>query len=100
MPSRLTPAMNQALETTDAPFGRAVADLKPFRRTFAAETLWKPLDDGWELKAPPPDHPGEALAIPEKLFEHHALLFTPDLKPFSEVDETYTREVLSFGPPP
>ncbi len=98
--SRLAPAMNRTLETTDTPFGRAVADLKPYRRTIAAETLWKPLEDGWELKPPPPDRPGENMAIPEKLFEHRALLFTPDLKPFSEVDETYTREILSFGPPP
>jgi len=100
VPSRLAPAMNQSLETTDTPFGRAVADLKPFRRTFAAEALWKPLEDGWELKAPAPDHPDMALAIPEKLIEHRALLFTPDLKPIAEVDETYTREILSFGPPP
>jgi hypothetical protein len=99
VPSRLTAAMNQSLETTDTPFGRAVADLKPFRRTFAAETLWKPLEAGWEMRAPGPDHPGETLAIPDRIFEHRALLFTPDMKPFSEVDETYTGEILSFGPP-
>jgi hypothetical protein len=100
VPSRLAPLMNQALETTDTPFGRAVGDLKPFRRTFAVETLWRPLPDGWELTAPPPDDPGRTLAIPEKLFEHRALLFAADLKPIAEVDETYTREILGFGPPP
>jgi hypothetical protein len=100
VPSRLTAAMNQSLESTDTPFGRAVADLRPFRRTFAAETLWRPLETGWEMRAPGPDHPGETLAIPDRIFEHRALLFTPDMKPFSEVDETYTGEILSFGPPP
>ena len=99
VPSRLTAEMNRLLETTDTPFGRAVADLKPFRHTFVAEILWKPLDDGWEQRTPTADYPQQALAIPPKLFEHRALLFTPDLKPISEVDETYTDENLAFAPP-
>lgn len=99
VPARLTPEMNRLLETTDTPFGRAVAALTPFRRTFAVEVHWKPLPDGWELEPPPADHPAAALAIPEKLFEHRALLFTPDLKPIAEVDENYTRENLAFTPP-
>ncbi len=99
VPSRLTAEMNRLLETTDISFGRAVAALKPFRQTFAVELLWKPLDDGWESRPPPPDHPGETLAIPAHLFEHRALLYTPDLKAISEVDEIYTRENLAFPLP-
>jgi chorismate-pyruvate lyase len=99
VPSRLTTEMNRLLETTDTTFGRAVADLKPFRQTFAAEVLWKPLD-GWEQRAPAADHPQQALAMPPKLIEHRALLFAPDLKPISEVDETYTSQNLTFAPPP
>ena len=99
VPSRLTAEMNRLLETTDIPFGRAVADLKPFRQTFAAEILWRPLDDGWELRAPPADRPERTLEIPPRLLEHRALLYTPDLKPIAEVDETYTRENLAFAPP-
>ena len=99
VPSRLTAEMNRLLETTDIPFGRAVAELKPFRRTFAAEILWRPLEDGWELRAPAADHPEEMLEIPPKLFEHRALLYAPDLKPIAEVDEIYTRENLGFAPP-
>ncbi len=99
VPSRLTREMNRLLETTDTPFGRVVADLKPFRQTFAAEVLWKPLDDGWEQRPPAADHPQQALAIPPKLFEHRALVFTADFKPISEVDETYTGENLAFVPP-
>jgi hypothetical protein len=99
VPSRLTAEMNRLLETTDTPFGRAVADLKPFRRTFAVEINWKPLDDGWEMRPPPADHPDQPLDVPLILFEHRALLLTPDLKPISEVDENYTRENLAFAPP-
>jgi len=99
VPSRLTAEMNRLLETTDTPFGRAVADLKPFRRTFAVEINWKPLDDGWEMRLPTADHPDQALVLPSILFEHRALLLTPDLKPISEVDENYTRENLAFTPP-
>jgi hypothetical protein len=99
VPSRLTAEMNRLLETTDIPFGRAVASLKPFRQTFAVEILWRPLDEGWEQRAPGADHPGQILEIPSKLFEHRALLYTPDLKPIAEVDETYTRDNLAFAPP-
>lgn len=99
VPARLTAEMNHLLETTDTPFGRAIADLRPFRRTFAVEIHWKPLDDGWEQRPPPADHPQQELAIPAKLFEHRALLYTPDLKPISEVDEVYTSANLAFAPP-
>ena len=91
--------MNRLLETTDTPFGRAVADLKPFRRTFAVEINWKPLDDGWKMHPPLADHPDQILALPPILFEHRAILLTPDLKPISEVDENCTRENLAFAPP-
>jgi chorismate-pyruvate lyase len=99
VPSRLSAEMNRTLETTDTPFGRAIAALKPFRRTFDVEVLWKPLDDGWEKGPPPVDHPEQTLAVPVRLFEHRALLYTPDLKPISEVAETYTRENLAFPLP-
>jgi hypothetical protein len=89
VPSRLTAEMNSVLETTDTPFGRAIADLKPFRRTFAAVVLWKPLDDGWEGRA----------SLPAHLFEHRALVYASDFKPVSEVDEIYTRDNLAFTPP-
>jgi chorismate-pyruvate lyase len=99
VPSRLTAEMNALLETTDTPFGRAVADLKPSRQTFAVEVLWKPLPDGWEERAPTADHPEQTLDIPHRLFAHRALLFTPERKPISEVEEIYTNENLAFTPP-
>jgi chorismate-pyruvate lyase len=99
VPSRLTAEMNRLLETTDISFGRAVADLKPFRQTFATELLWRPLNESWELDAVPADHPGQILTMPPKLFEHRAVLFTLDNKPIAEVHETYTSENLAFPPP-
>jgi len=48
---------------------------------------------------PTADHPQQPLAIPPQLFRHRALVITPDLKPISEVAETYTSENLAFAPP-
>jgi len=72
VPSRLAPAMNQTLETTDTPFGRVVADKKPFRRS-SRRTLWKPLEDGWEMRTPPPDRPSEKSCDPRKTIRTSAL---------------------------
>jgi hypothetical protein len=85
VPSRLTAEMNHQLETTDNPFGRAVADLKPLRQTFAAEMLWKPLDDGW-LGAAPADRRPSAAGI-----DHSAENF-----PASRI-ALYARSQANFG---
>jgi hypothetical protein len=99
VPARLTPEMNQVLETTDTPFGKAVAALHFRRHTLAADLLWRPLPQGWEMGATAaPDETG-ALAIPGHVLEHRAVLSTPDGEPFSEVVETYTGEILDFPPP-
>jgi hypothetical protein len=101
VPARLTAEMNRVLETTSTPFGKAVQDLHPYRRTFAAAVLWQPLPDGWEtrpLSAEPQDS-ARALPIPEALFEHRAVLYSGDGKPFSEVDEVYQRALLDFRLP-
>lgn len=87
VPSRLTPEMNKALETTDAPFGKVVKPLAPYRRTFAAQTFWSAANA-----------PGDApkLSIPRELFEHRAVLYSRENLPFSEVDEVYQRDLLDF----
>jgi len=43
--------MNQALDTSDVAFGRAVQALQFRRRTLSAELLWSPLPQGWEMNA-------------------------------------------------
>ena len=97
VPARLTPEMNRLLETTDTPFGKAVAALGFTRETFAATTVWTPLPKGWETKPPMPDHPEAHLDLPPVLFEHQAVLYDKQHRPFSEVDEHYTREILDFS---
>jgi hypothetical protein len=100
VPGRLTPEMNRVLETTDTPFGKAVAALQPYRRTFAVTLLWSPLPDGWERGSDRlPAAAGRMLAIPDAMFEHRAVLYTGEHRPFSEVDEVYQRQLLSFPPP-
>lgn len=96
VPSRLTPEMNRLLETTETPFGKAVAPLTPTRQTFAAEVLWEVLPKDWDTRPPPADHTDKALDMPPVLFEHHAVLYDAERRPFSEVDEHYTSEVLAF----
>jgi chorismate-pyruvate lyase len=95
VPERLTAEMNRALETSGAPFGKVVQPLQPYRQTFAVKVLWSPLPDGWEL-GPAPRSTGGVLAIPDALFEHRAVLYTAEHKPFSEVHEVYQRELLAF----
>jgi hypothetical protein len=99
VPARLTPEMNHVLETTDTPFGKAVAALHFRRHTLSANLLWRPLPKGWEMGATPAPQEAGALMIPDHVLEHRALLSTPDGEPFSEVVETYTGEVLAFLPP-
>jgi chorismate-pyruvate lyase len=101
LPGRLTPEMNHALETSDTPFGRVIAPLEPFRRTFAARLLWSPLPEGWERSAHavPPCQSSGPLAIPAALFEHRALVLGRDNRPIAEVHEVYQDDLLAFAPP-
>src|SRR5690349_4394209 len=45
VPGRLTPEMNQTLDTSDAAFGRVVQPLHFQRHTFEAKLLWSPLPE-------------------------------------------------------
>ncbi len=99
VPARLTPEMNHVLETTDTPFGKAVAALHFHRHTLSADLLWRPLPKGWEMGAARVQDDDGTLSIPDHLIEHRAVLSTPDGEPFSEVIETYSSEVLAFPPP-
>ncbi|WP_198321782.1 MULTISPECIES: hypothetical protein [Methylococcus] len=99
-PARLTAEMNRLLETTDTPFGKAVAALVPYRQTFSARLLWSPLPENWAVagRTEPPPRSSAGLAIPAGLFEHRAVLYTRDNLPLSEVHEVYQRDILGFAP--
>jgi hypothetical protein len=77
-----------------------VAPLEPYRRTVAVRLLWRPLPEGWErgTRAGAAGPSGGTLAIPDALFEHRAVLYTRDHRPFSEVVEVYQRQLLAFPP--
>ena len=74
LPGKLTDAMNETLEHTETPFGRAVAALHFSRRNFSTDFL-------------PPKG--------KNVLRHSAVLLTDKGQPFSFVVETYTREILS-----
>jgi hypothetical protein len=101
VPSRLTAQMNRVLESTDTPFGKAVQPLGPYRQTFDVRVLWSPLPEGWERTSDGrrPCATAGALTIPDALFEHRAILYTRQHKPFSEVHEVYQRQILAFPAP-
>lgn len=83
VPSRLTSAMNAALDGTQAPFGHVVRPLGPSRRNRSLTMLWRPESGG----LPGPGEP---------LFSVEAVL-TAGGVPFCEVAETYTGAVLIQG---
>ena len=73
LPGKLTDAMNDALDHSQTPFGRAVAALHFSRRNL--ETVYLP--------------PGG-----QSVLRHSALLTTDKGEKFSFVVETYTRQIL------
>jgi hypothetical protein len=97
VPGRLTPEMNQLLDTTDTPFGAVVRPLHFQRHTLSATLLWLPLPAGWEMNARGARDVVADQPMPSKLLEHRAVLTLPDGTPFSEVVETYTDNVLAFS---
>jgi len=100
VPDRLTADMNRLLNTTRTPFGKVVQPLEPYRQTFSVKLLWSPLPDGWERGSIASSTGATGvLTIPDALFEHRAVLYTREHKPFSEVDEIYQGQLLAFPPP-
>jgi hypothetical protein len=72
VPSRLTPAMNHTLNTSDTPFGTVVKPLDFHRVTLSAQ----PMREG------------------RTVFQVRALLLTPDNQPISLVVENYQQDLL------
>lgn len=77
VPERLTPAMNQILDTTEVPFGTVVKPLNFHRKTLKMQAL---------------DEPVLALRVT-------AVLATGEGVPFSLVIENYARELVTGGQP-
>ncbi len=98
VPSRLTDSMNHELDSTDTPFGKVVQPLHFRRQTLAADLLWSPLPQGWEIGAPLPPSHTDVLEIPHFLLQHRAVLYDQANRPFSLVVESYTSNLLAFPP--
>jgi len=96
VPGRLTPEINNVLDTTNTPFGKAVQRLHFHRHTISARVLWPLLPEGWEMSSAAPIEGIGELSVPAHVLEHRAVLMLPDGTPFSEVVETYTGNVLAF----
>ncbi len=96
VPALLTPEMNGQLDTSDTSFGRVVQPLRFRRQTLAAELLWQPLPEGWEMGAALPTEDAGALAVPAFVLQHRAVLTLPDGRAFSALVESYTAGVLAF----
>ncbi len=94
VPTRLTPEMNQLLDTTDTPFGKVVQELHFQRHTLSSTLLWRPLPEGWETNPAAAQDRAAPLQIPPDVLEHRALLVLPDGTAISEVVETYTGEIF------
>lgn len=95
VPSRLTAAMNQQLDSSDVPFGKVVQPLHFRRQTLSAELLWSPLPQGWDAGASLPPASSTPLAIPDHVLQHRAVLYAADNQPSSLVVESYTGRVLT-----
>jgi hypothetical protein len=99
VPGRLTVAMNRVLDTSDTPFGKAVQALHFQRHTIESSLLWQPLPGDWDMQPPAPALAAATLRMPAAVLEHRAILTLPNGTPFSEVVETYSRNVLAFPAP-
>ncbi|AYD05071.1 hypothetical protein G6L94_33600 [Agrobacterium rhizogenes] len=98
VPARLTAEMNQALNTSDIAFGRAVLALNFTRTNLSAKLLWSPLSEGWDMDGLIASGRGSP-TLPPFLLEHRAVLKLPDGTPFSTLVESYTSKVLDFPVP-
>lgn len=98
LPAKLTAEMNQALNTSDIAFGRAVQALNFTRTNLSAKLLWAPLSEGWDVDGLVA-HETSSPSLPPLLLEHRAVLKLKDGTPFSAVVESYTDKALDFPVP-
>ncbi len=90
IPERLPPEVRSALETTDLPFGGAIARLRPSRRTyFVSFPELRTASEAGTAGCPfglPPSMP---------VLEHKAVVLDQDRRPLSVVSERYCAALLS-----
>jgi hypothetical protein len=103
-PDRLTPEMRRLLQTTDCPFGEAIASLGPRRYTFFVRTaLPEELDCAPPTRAGRPrggngECAGRCAEAPVYVLEHRVVLQGDDGARLAVIHEKY-RAVLVCGTP-
>jgi chorismate-pyruvate lyase len=75
VPSRLTPEMNAALDSGDAPFGRVILPLEPRRRTLSVRMA-------------------KRLPASGEILRHRAIVLDGAGRPLAEVVERYQRPMI------
>lgn len=78
--TRLTPEMNVALDTSDAPFGRVILPLSPRRETYSTWTV----------------RPGR-VSREGVVVRHRAIVLDGEGRPLADVVEQYQRILLGGG---
>lgn len=87
-PDRLTSEMRRELETTDIPFGRVIAGLRPRRRAFLVKQCTPTeLEAAHENREPHRRGP-ESTRL-DYVFEHRALIRLDDGRPLAVVHERF-----------
>jgi uncharacterized protein YjiS (DUF1127 family) len=90
IPGRLPPEVRDLLETTDVPFGAAVARLQPSRRTyFVSYPELSTASEAGTGDSPP----GLSPSMP--ILEHKAIVLDRNRQPLSVVSERYCAVLLS-----
>jgi chorismate-pyruvate lyase len=83
VPARLTAEMNRQLDGSQAPFGRVIESLEPYRRNFHMQVHW-----------PMPGREQQASAAAAVMFEHRAIVHAGNHQPLAEVREIYQSTAL------
>lgn len=95
LPARLKEGMNWRLNNTSMPFGLVVQELGFYRRNQSVDLLWWNLQDPTLTQLSTDLQLQEALAIPDILFRHYAVLYSGEDRPFSYVVESYTKDLIA-----
>jgi hypothetical protein len=89
VPDRLPPAIRELLEASDVPFGTAIAQLQPSRRTYFVG--FAEFSAAWQVGA---KDSSLVLSPAMTVLEHKAVVLDRDGRPLSVVSERYRAALL------
>jgi chorismate-pyruvate lyase len=89
VPDRLPPEVRELLETRNMPFGTAIAQLQPWRRTYFVR--FAELSAAWEAGA---EESSFVLSPAMTILEHKAVVLDRNRRPLAVVSERYRAALL------